>query len=173
MVYLHAKYEKPILNDKKVTARTRFVTSARTSLTSRSKLKVKCHQQWYATHHLDVVYLHPKYEKPVLKDKKVTARTRFVTDGRTDGQTDHYRASATLWRGPNKGYHFIPWPKLRIYNEGRLIAKLNDKRDDFNSSFICSIIQAPPAYEIYISLSWSDISQLVAPIMISSIAGCC
>ena len=83
MVYLHAKYEMPILNDKKVTARTRFVTSARTSLTSRSKLKVKCHQQWYATHHLDVVYLHPKYEKPVLKDKNVTARTRFAMDART------------------------------------------------------------------------------------------
>jgi hypothetical protein len=39
--------------------------------------------------------------KAVLNDKKVTARTRFVTDGRTDGQTDHYRASATLWLGPN------------------------------------------------------------------------
>jgi len=31
-----------------------------------------------------VVYLHAKYEKPVLNDKKVTARTRFVTDAQTD-----------------------------------------------------------------------------------------
>ena len=54
------------------------------------------HQQLYATHRLEVVYLHAKYEKPVLNDKKVTARTRFVTDARTD----HYRASDTLWRGP-------------------------------------------------------------------------
>ena len=101
VVYLHAKYEKPVLNDKKVTARTRFVMDARTSLTLRSKFKVKGHQQWYVTHRLEVVYLHAKYAKPVLNDKKVTARTRFVTDGRTEGQTDHYRASATLWRGPN------------------------------------------------------------------------
>jgi acyl-CoA thioesterase FadM len=101
VVYLHAKYEKPILNDKKVTARTRFVMDARTRLTLRSKFKVKGHQQWYVTHRLEVVYLHAKYVKPVLNDKKVTARTRFVTDARTDRQTDHYRPSATLWRGPN------------------------------------------------------------------------
>ena len=50
---------------------------------------------------LDVVYLHVKYEKPIWNDKKVTARTRFVTDG----QTDNCRASATLWRGPNKCKH--------------------------------------------------------------------
>jgi hypothetical protein len=66
VVYLHAIYEKPILNHKKVTARTRFVTDAGTDLTSRSKFKVKGHQQWYATHRLEVVYLHAKYEKPVL-----------------------------------------------------------------------------------------------------------
>jgi len=84
VVYLHAKYEKPILNDKKVTTRTRFVTDAGTDLTLRSKFKVKGHQQWYATHHLEVVYLHVKYAKPVLNDKKVTARTRFVTDAQTD-----------------------------------------------------------------------------------------
>jgi hypothetical protein len=28
--------------------------------------------------------LHAKYAKPVLNNKKVTARTRFVTDARTD-----------------------------------------------------------------------------------------
>jgi uncharacterized short protein YbdD (DUF466 family) len=48
------------------------------------KFKVKGHQQRYATHRLEVVYLHAKYAKPVLNEKKVTARTRFVTDGRTD-----------------------------------------------------------------------------------------
>ena len=149
VVYLHAKYEKPILNDKKVTAQTWFVMDAGTDLTlrSKSKFKVKGHQQWYATHRLEVVYLHAKYEKPVLNDKKVTARTRFAMDAqssltlrskvtnngtrhivwrwstympnmqslswttrklqpghdllRTNGQTDHYRASATKWRGPN------------------------------------------------------------------------
>ena len=58
-------------------------------------LEVKGHQQWYATHRLEVVYLHAKYAKPVLNDKK-------VTDARTDAQTDHYRASATLLRGPNQ-----------------------------------------------------------------------
>jgi acyl-CoA thioesterase FadM len=84
VVYLHAKYEKPILNDKKVTARTRFVMDAETDLTLRSKFKVKGHQQWYATHRLEVVYLHVKYAKPVFNDKKVTARTRFVTDAQTD-----------------------------------------------------------------------------------------
>jgi hypothetical protein len=84
VVYLHAKYEKPILNDKKVTALTQFLTDAGTDLTLRSKFKVKGHQQWYATHRLEVVYLHVKYEKPVLNDIKVTARTRFVTDAQTD-----------------------------------------------------------------------------------------
>ena len=57
---------------------------AGTDLTLRSKFKVKGHQQWYATHRLEVVYLHAKYENPVLNDKKVTAWTRFVTDGQTD-----------------------------------------------------------------------------------------
>ena len=66
VVYRHAKYEKPVLNDKKVRARTRFVTDAGTNLTL-SKFKVKGHQQWYAAHRLEVVYLHAKYEKPVLK----------------------------------------------------------------------------------------------------------
>jgi acyl-CoA thioesterase FadM len=97
VVYLHAKYEKPILNDKKVTARTRFVMDAGTDLTLRSKFKVKGHQQWYATHRLEVVYLHVKYAKPVLNDKKVTARTRFVTDRLiTIGHPPLYK-----WRGRN------------------------------------------------------------------------
>jgi hypothetical protein len=68
----------------KVTARTQFVMDAQPSLTLRSKFKVKGHQQWYATHRLEVVYLHAKYAKPVLNDKKVTAQTRFVTDARMD-----------------------------------------------------------------------------------------
>ena len=50
--------------------------------TDQFDLKVKGHQQWYATHRLEVVYLHAKYEKPVLNDKKVTARTQFVMDAR-------------------------------------------------------------------------------------------
>ena len=75
VVYLHAKYEKPVLNGKKVTARTRFVMDA-----DQFDLEVKGHQQWYATHRLEVFYLHVKYAKPVLNDQKVTARTRFVTD---------------------------------------------------------------------------------------------
>jgi acyl-CoA thioesterase FadM len=84
VVYLHAKYEKPILNDKKVTPWTRFATDAGADLTLRSKIKVKGHQQWYATHRLEVVYLHAKYEKPILNDKKVTPRTRFATDAGAD-----------------------------------------------------------------------------------------
>jgi hypothetical protein len=129
VVYLHAKHEKPVLNDKKVTARTRFAMDAQTSLTLRSKFKVTNnatrHIVWRGstympnmkslswttkklqpshdllwthgppTHRLEVVYLHAKYAKPVLNDKK-------VTDARTDAQTDHYRASATLLRGPNQ-----------------------------------------------------------------------
>jgi hypothetical protein len=47
-----------------------------TNLTLRSKFKVKGHQQWYATHHLEVVYLHAKYEKPILNDKKETENSR-------------------------------------------------------------------------------------------------
>jgi hypothetical protein len=48
------------------------------------EVKVQGQKQWYATHRLEVVYLHAKYAKPVLNDKKVTARTRFATDARTD-----------------------------------------------------------------------------------------
>jgi len=47
-------------------------------------LEVKGHQQLYETHRLEVVYLHAKYEKPILNDKKGTAWTQFVTDARTD-----------------------------------------------------------------------------------------
>jgi acyl-CoA thioesterase FadM len=101
VVYLHAKYEKPILNDKKVTARTRFVMDAGTDLTLRSKFKVKGHQQWYATHRLEVVYLHVKYAKPVLNDKKVTARTRFVTDAQTDRLITIGHPPLYKWRGRN------------------------------------------------------------------------
>ena len=85
VVYLHVKYENPVLNDKKVTAQTQFVMDTQTSLILRSKFKVKGHQQWHATHRLEKVYLHAKYAKPVLKNKKVTARTLFVMDARTDG----------------------------------------------------------------------------------------
>jgi hypothetical protein len=70
VVYLHDKYEKLILNDKKVTARTRFVTDQ-----FDIEVKVQGHQQWYAAHRLEVVYLHAKYAKPVLNNEKVTART--------------------------------------------------------------------------------------------------
>ena len=55
-----------------------------TNLTLRSKFNVKGQQQWHATHRLEVVYLHAKYEKPILNDKKVTARTRFASDAGTD-----------------------------------------------------------------------------------------
>jgi hypothetical protein len=41
-----------------------------TNLTLRSKFKVKGYQQCYTTHRLEVVYLHAKYEKPILNDKK-------------------------------------------------------------------------------------------------------
>jgi len=70
VVYLHAKYGKPVLNDKEVTAWTRFVMDAQTSLTLRSKFKVKGHQQWYATHRLEVVYLHAKLCKACLERQK-------------------------------------------------------------------------------------------------------
>ena len=47
-----------------------------TNLTLRSKFKVKGHQQWHATHRLEVVYLHAKYENPILNDKKETESSR-------------------------------------------------------------------------------------------------
>ena len=36
--------------------------------TNQFDLEVKCHQQWYSTHRLEVVYLHAKYAKPVLRN---------------------------------------------------------------------------------------------------------
>ena len=75
--------------------------------------EVKGHQQWYATHRLEVVYLHTKYAKPVLKDKKVTARTRFVTDARTDGKTDRL---ISIGRPPQSGGALIKVNWTRILN---------------------------------------------------------
>ena len=40
---------------------------------------------------------------------------------------------------------------LKIDSEGQLRTKLYDKRNDFNCPFICSNIQASPAYGIYLS----------------------
>jgi hypothetical protein len=39
-----------------------------TNLTLRSQCKVKGHHQWYATHRVEVVYLHAKYEKPIASN---------------------------------------------------------------------------------------------------------
>ena len=66
-----------------------------------TKFKVKGHQQWYATHRLEVVYPHAKYEKPILNDKKVTAQTRFVTDA---GNNLTLRSKVT-----NNGTRHIFW----------------------------------------------------------------
>jgi hypothetical protein len=41
-----------------------------------------------------------------------------------------------------------------------------------NFSFICSNIPAAPAYGV-ISLSWFDIPELVVPMRITLIVGCC
>ena len=62
---------------------------------------------------------------------------------------------------------------LEINSDGRLRAKLYDKRDDFNFPilnfpFVCSNIPAAPAYGEYIS-HLIDIPELVVPIRISLI----
>ena len=36
------------------------------NLTLMSKIKVKCHQSWYVTHHLELIYFHAKYQKHIL-----------------------------------------------------------------------------------------------------------
>ena len=75
IIYPHSKYQKPTSKDKKVTAWTWICHTESNNVTLRSKFKVKGYQPRYATHHLDIIYLHPKYQKPTSKDKKVTART--------------------------------------------------------------------------------------------------
>ena len=130
---------KAYFERQKVTAWTRFAMEVGTDLTLRSKFKVKGHQQWYATHRLEVVYLHAKYGKITnltLKSKVTNNGTRHIVWGwstympnmkilswttkklqpghdllRTDRQTDHYRVSVTLWRGPN--YSFYHWGTLK------------------------------------------------------------
>ena len=59
-----------------------------------------------------------------------------------------------------------------------LRTKLYDKRDDFNIPivnfpFICSNIAAAPAYGVYIYISQMIRYELVVPIRISLIDGCC
>ena len=66
---------------------------------------------------------------------------------------------------------------IEIESEGRLKTKLYDKRyvvnfPIVNFSFICSNIPAAPAYGV-ISLSWFDIPELVVPMRITLIVGCC
>ena len=122
VVYLHAKYEKPILNDKKVTARTRFVIDAGTDLTLKSKFKVKGHQQWYATHRLEVVYLHANYAKPVLNDKNSPDTICYGrTDEWKDAHTDHYRALMNV----HKDEPSRQWSKYA--NMGRLNLTCNNE----------------------------------------------
>jgi hypothetical protein len=106
VVYLHAKYEKPILNDKTITDRTLFVTDAGIDLTLRSKFKIKGHQQWYVTHRLEVVYLHAKYEKPVLNDKSYSpdticygCTTQFDLEVKVQGQRSPTMVRNTSSRG--------------------------------------------------------------------------
>jgi hypothetical protein len=106
VVYLHAKYEKPILNDKTITDRTWFVTDAGIDLTLRSKFKIKGHQQWYVTHRLEVVYLHAKYEKPVLNDKSYSpdticygCTTQFDLEVKVQGQRSPTMVRNTSSRG--------------------------------------------------------------------------
>jgi len=55
-------------------------TDVGTDLTLRPKFKVKGNQQWYATHRLEVVYLHAKY----CKITNLTLRSKFkVTNNGT------------------------------------------------------------------------------------------
>ena len=51
--------------------------------------------------------------------------------------------------------------------------KLYDRREDFNFPFIYAATFKQHFHMEYLSLSWSDISELVIPIIISLIAGCC
>ena len=67
---------------------------------------------------------------------------------------------------------------LEVDSEGWIRTKLYDKIYYFNFPivnfpFIRSNIPAEPAYGVYISLSWYDIPELVVPIRISLIEGCC
>jgi len=68
---------------------------------------------------------------------------------------------------------------LEIDSEGRLRKKLYNKRDDFNfplwtfHSYVATFQQHLHMWYMYISLSWYDIPELVVPIRISLIEGCC
>jgi len=70
--------------------------------------------------------------------------------------------------------HTFTYIHLKIDGEGQLITKLVHKRDDLNFhilNFICSNIPAATAYRISLSLYY--IPELLVPIMISLIEGCC
>jgi hypothetical protein len=60
--------------------------------------------------------------------------------GCTDGQTHHYRVSATLWRGPNKLSHIIYKLMLKIHKTRPLkikwISYMKSISDDCGLSFI-------------------------------------
>ena len=94
VVYLLAKYEKPILNDKKVTARTRFVrfvTDAQTSLTLRSK--VTNNGTWHIVWRWST-YMPNMKSLSWMTKKLQPGHNLLRTHRRWDGQNDHYR-------GPN------------------------------------------------------------------------
>jgi hypothetical protein len=70
-VPLLVTFDLELINDEVSKCHEQDDTVCYTNLTLRSKFKVKGHQQWYVTHRLEVVYLHAKYEKPILNDIKV------------------------------------------------------------------------------------------------------
>jgi len=71
--YSHAKYQKPISKDKKVTTWTQNCHLKKQYF----DLEVKGHKPWYTTHCLEVIYPYAKYQKLISKDKKVTAQKQF------------------------------------------------------------------------------------------------
>ena len=67
---------------------------------------------------------------------------------------------------------------LEIDSDGRLRTKLYDNRDDFNLPLVKNFHWYVATFQQhlhmeYISLSWYDIPEIVVPIRISLIKGCC
>ena len=92
-------------------------------------LEVKGHQQWYATHHLEVFYLHAKYAKPVLNDKK-----SYSPDTICYGRTDRL---ITIEHPPQSGGALINFHKKNLQclilseNDGSGIAFFRKFNIDF------------------------------------------
>lgn len=101
----------------------------------------KGHQLWYATHHVNIIYPHNKYQKSTSKDKSFISRTQFWKEGRIDRSIIrkysiytciHVKKENILQKTFN--YHIYD-----IYNKTNMVCNLNNGHTIISLIVLCII----------------------------------